>query len=226
MDAQREGGLGAPLVGALFLAAAAMLWGGWTLLPHRIGTFFQPADFGAVAAHLRLWIWMFRVHLFGLVVAVMALAALAAAVADRPARLLVWPAAAVAGSGFLVTALAAAFYYHFGAWGAVAMAGAPPEAQAAHIASLAPLTEYVTCLVRFGRVFSGLGLAVLGIALVQWPVLAGGRWLGSAALGLGVAAMALTMALPDALDLYLPLFHLLCLWLAAVGAMALRRAPA
>jgi hypothetical protein len=94
------------------------------------------------------------------------------------------------------------------------------------VASLAVPTEYVTCLVRFGRVFSGLGLAVLGIALVQWPVLAGGRWLGSAALGLGVAAMALTMALPDALDLYLPLFHLLCLWLAAVGAMALRRAPA
>lgn len=216
------------VVGGSFLAAAVMLWGGWVLLPHRIGTFFQPSDFAAVAERLQLWIWMFRVHIFGLVATVLALAALAAAVADRPARLLVWPGAAVACCGVMVTALAEAFYYHFGAWGAVMMGGAPAEALANHIAALAVPTEYVTCLVRFGRVFSGLGLAVLGVALVEWPVLPGGRWLGAAALAIGVAAMALTMGLPDELELYQPVFHLFSLWLAATGAVVLRRnlAPA
>ncbi len=222
-EVEVERGLAAKLVGGFFLAAALMLWGGWVLLPHRVGTFFQPGDFAGVAEHLRVWIWMFRVHIFGLVVAVMALAALAAAVADRPARLLIWPAVAVTASGFMVTALAAAFYYHFGAWGAVAMVGAGEEPLARHLASLAVPTEYITCLVRFGRVFSGLGLAALGVALAEWRLLAGARWLGGGALTLGIAAMALTMGLPDALELYQPLFHLLCLWLAAVGVVVLRR---
>ncbi len=210
------------IVGGAFLAAAVMLWGGWVLLPHHIGTFFQPGDFAAVAARLHLWIWMFRVHIFGLVATVLALAALAAAVADRPARLLVWPGAAVACCGVMVTALAEAFYYHFGAWGAVTMAGASAEALAGHVAALAVPTEYITCLVRFGRVFSGLGLSVLGVGLIQWRLVPGWRWLGAGAVALGVAAMALTMGLPDELGLYQPLFHLFSLWLAAMGAVVLR----
>lgn len=218
-----ERGLASKVVGGSFLAAAAMLWVGWVLLPHRIGTFFRPEDFAGVAEHLRLWIWMFRIHLFGLVVAVMALAAFAAAVAERPARLVVWPGAAVCAAGLLVTALASAFYYHFGAWGAVTMGEAPGAAVADHLAALLVPTEYVTCLVRFGRVFSGLGLAVLGVALVQWEWVAGARWLGVGALAIGVAAMAVTMALPDELELYQPLFHLFSLWLAAMGGVILRR---
>lgn len=211
------------IVGGAFLAAAVMLWAGWALLPHRIGTFFEPADFAAVAGRLQLWIWMFRLHIFGLITTVIALAALAAAVADRPARLLVWPGTAVASCGLMVTALAEAFYYHFGAWGAVTMGGASAEALAGHLAALAIPTEYVTCLVRFGRVFTGLGLTVLGAGLVQWRLVPGWQWLGGGAVAIGVAAMALTMALPDELGLYQPLFHLLSVWLAAMGAVLWRR---
>ena len=39
---------------------------------------------------------------------------------------------------------------------------------------------------------------------------------------IGVAAMAVTMGLPDDLDLYLPIFHLHAFWLAAVGIQTLR----
>ena len=46
-------------------------------------------------------------------------------------------------------------------------------------------------------------------------------WLGIGAAVLGVAAMALTMGLPDSLDLYKTIFHLNAVWLAALGVTVL-----
>ena len=80
-------------------------------------------------------------------------------------------------------------------------------------------THYVTCLVRFGRVFCGLGLTVLAVGLLRGEVLPG--WVGGGAAALGVAAMALTMLWPDNWALYTPVFHLQVLWLAATGAYLL-----
>ena len=44
---------------------------------------------------------------------------------------------------------------------------------------------------------------------------------GGGAAALGVAAMALTMFMPDNWALYTPVFHLQALWLAATGAWVL-----
>jgi hypothetical protein len=207
------------LTGGAFLAAALMLWGGWVLLPRRPGAFFRPDDFAAIAGRLRLWLWLYRVHLFGMVTAALALVALAALAAEGWARVLVWPGAAVGVAGLIVGAAGSAFYYHFGVWGTLEMNGKPPDAVGNFVESLRLTTEYVTCLVRFGRVFSGLGLFVLGLGLLWWPALP--FWAGWGAVAIGVAAMAVTMAFPDHWALYTPVFHLLSLWLAATGAMLL-----
>jgi hypothetical protein len=111
------------VTGWLFVAGALMLWLGWVLLPVRLGTFFDARDCSRVFACFRRWIWLFRLHLFGYVVAAMALIALATLLAANEARIIVWPAVAVAGAGLIVSALAAAFYYHFGAWGALGLEG-------------------------------------------------------------------------------------------------------
>src|SRR5436305_6642759 len=108
------------VTGWLFLAGALMLWGGWVLLPRRVGMFFRGDDFPAIGAHLLLWLWLYRVHLFGVVVSALALVALAALVQGQPAvRVLVWPGAAVGVAGLIVGAVGSAFYYHFGVWGAL-----------------------------------------------------------------------------------------------------------
>jgi hypothetical protein len=208
------------IMGWMFVAAAAMLWLGWVLLPVHLGPFFRAEDFSAVYAHVHLWIWLYRVHLFGIITAVMALIALGALVTDSEARVLVWPGAGVAAAGLLVWALGSAFYYHFGAWGSLELGTQPPAAAAALVQSLAVPTEYVTCLVRFSRVFSGLGLLVLAWGLVRGGLLP--QALAAVAAVYGVGSMALTMGLPDALHLWAPLFHLLALWLAATGAVVLR----
>lgn len=216
--------LASGITGWLFVAAALMLWTGWTLLPVRPGKFLQPEIFAAVRARFRPWIWLYRVHLFGHLVTVMALVALATLVQGAPGRALVWPAVAVLAAGAVTAALASAFYYHFGAWGALDTEGKSAAELADFVASLKVPTEYVTCLTRFGRVFFGLGQVVLAAGLLVAGLLPGG--LAIAAGVLGLSAIALTMALPDDLHLFRPIFHLDAAWLAAVGIALLLASPA
>ena len=108
--------------GDSFLAAAVMVWGGWMLLPVKLGMYFEVGDFAQIHEQLYFWIWTYRVHLFGMIFTAIALVALAAWLAASPARVVIWPGAAVATSGLIVSALAAAFYYHHGAWGALSQA--------------------------------------------------------------------------------------------------------
>jgi hypothetical protein len=211
----------ARFTGCAFIAAAAMYWLGWMLLPVRIGDYFHPDVFGGIRAHLHLWLWLYRVHLFGMITAVIALVAFAALVADSPARVLIWPGVAVASAGLVVGALAAAFYYHHGVWGALETTGKSADEIRAFVDALRVDTEYVTCLVRFGRVFGGLGLVVLGWGLLRWGVLP--AWVGVSGGLIGLAAMGLTMALPERLSLYAPVFHALAAWLAATGLVVMRQ---
>lgn len=207
------------ITGWFFIGAAALIWFGWIMTPARIGTFFKPDDFERVHRSLRRWIWLFRFHLFGYVMAVMALVSLGAMYSGNSVRLLIWPAVAVCAAGLFVSALAQAFYYHFGAWGALDMHGKSEEVKAGFVESLHVTTEYVSCLVRFGRVFFGLGQVVLALGFLALGV---SIWVTLATALLGVAAMALTMGLPDDLDYYHPVFHLNALWFLVAGVSLIR----
>ena len=211
------------VTGGLFIGAALMLWLGWALLPAKLGDYFVPTDFAAVRAQRRLWIGLYRIHLFGYVVEAMALVALATLIAGAQSRVIIWPAVAVLGAGLVLSAVAAAFYYHFGAWGSMDMDGQPDDTVQEFVDSLHVTTEYVTCLVRFGRVFIGVGHLVLAVGLLLpgavWPL-----WLVGWGALLGAAGMGLTMGLPDDLALYRPVFHLNALWLTAMGIATLTSA--
>jgi hypothetical protein len=204
------------LTAGFFLAAASMLYLGWILLPAKIGSYFVPTDFAAVSKHRPAWIWLYRIYLFGYVAAVMAFVALATLVTEPAARIMVWPAVVVLDAGLVMTALAYAFYYHFGAWGSIDMEGKSNEEIQEFVASLRISTEYMTCWVRFGRIFIGVGQVVLVLGLLlqagPWPM-----WLVVTGGMLGVSGIALTLEWPDNLDYYKPLFYLDVLWLAILG---------
>lgn len=201
--------------GGAFVSAGLMLLVGRLLLPVPVGTYFEPGVFAQIHEHFHFWIWMYRVYLFGMITTVIALFAVAALAANSPSRVLVWPGVAVASAGMIVGALAEAFYYHHGAWGALKLAGASPKAAQVFVDGLLVDTEYVTCLVRFGRVFGGLGLVVFAWGVWRYGILP--RWNGGLAGILGLAAMALTMGLPDHLSYYRPVFYALVLWMLATG---------
>lgn len=208
------------ITGGFFLAAAAMLYFGWILLPAKIGSYFEIKDFAAVRAKRRLWIWLYRIYLFGYVAGVMAFVALATLVTESAARILVWPAVVVLDAGLVMTALAYAFYYHFGAWGSKDMENKSEDEIQEFIVKLRVSSEYITCWVRFGRIFIGVGQLVFVLGLLMqagpWPM-----WLVIAGAILGVAGIGLTLEWPDNLDYYKPLFYLDVLWLAIMGVALL-----
>ena len=208
---------GYAITGSLFIAGAVMTWLGWVLLPVKFGAYFAPEDFGKVRARFHYWIWMYRLHLFGYLVTVMAFAALAALVAVGSARVLVWPGVTVAAAGLLVTALAHAFYYHFGAWGALETKGQSESERNAYVDALKVTTEYITCWIRFGRVFFGLGTLVLAAGLLFAGTLP--LWITLALAALGLAPMITTMLFPDNLEYYQPIFHLQAAWLLLAGIL-------
>lgn len=196
-----------------FIAAALMFWLGWALLPAKIGTFFEPGDFARIGEHLHLWLWLYRVHLFGIVMTAVAVVALGAVLSDRPARVLLWPGMAVIAAGMIVGALGVAFYYHHGVWGAIELKSQTEEAM--FIETIRFDTEYVTCLTRFGRVFSGLGLVLFGAGLIHAQAMP--KWVGASGALIGLAAMTVTMGWPDHMSWYAPVCHLFALWQLATG---------
>lgn len=91
-------------IGGAFIAAALMGWLGWLALPVKIGTFFDAGDFGRIYEQFHLWIWLYRIHLFGLIVTGMALVALAlvSALSASTSRVLIWPGAVAALAGLFI----------------------------------------------------------------------------------------------------------------------------
>lgn len=203
------------VAGWAFVAGAIMIWAGRMPRPARIGAFFKTDDFGKVRDKFSLWIWLYRLQMFGYIVAVMAFVALGALFAGTSASVITWPGVAVAAAGLLVTTLANAFYYHFGAWGAMETAGKSDRDLSAYVDSLRVITHYMTCWTRFGRVFFGLGITVLAIGLLIANSLP--LWLPISLGILGLAPMLLTMAFPDNLEYFEPLFHLHIAWFLAAG---------
>ena len=75
--------------------------------------------------------------------------------------------------------------------------------------------QYVTCFLRFGRIFSGVGLVLLGYAFIKWKIV--NLWIGWYTLLLGIVAMGIILAIPDNYETYKPIFHVKALWLLTMG---------
>ena len=203
-----------------FIAAALMLWTGWMLLPVHINMYFRPEDISAIQDHLTLYLWMYRVHIFGMIITVAAMAAFGTIFPRIPSRVLINPGLAVISTGMAASALGSAFFYQFGTSGAYDLQGMPVAMIQEFVDSLKLDTQYAGCFMRFGRVFTGLGMVILGAGLWKSKVLP--SWTGITAVLIGIAAMAVIMAVPTDDSFYYPVFHLKALWLAVTGITILR----
>lgn len=207
--------------GWLFIAAALLLWGGWALSSHHIGEYIQASDFSAVGESVWYWIWMYRIHIFGWVTMSLALFAFMTLVGKKPFRVMMLPGVGMTIIGTMTLAIAAAFYYNYGAWGVGETMNKSPEEVDAFMNNILPVNQYVTCFTRFGRIFSGVGLVLIGAAMFKWKMVP--MWLGGLTLLLGLAAMGIILAIPDNFEIYKPLFHVKVLWLIAMGVVILTK---
>ena len=201
--------------------AAILLWVGWFLSPHHINEYVVQADFAAVGEQLWYWIWMFRVHIFGWVIMGVALFAFAYAAAKKPYGAILFSGAGVSIVGTFMIAIAMAFYYNYGAWGVGQTADKSPAEIQAFMDNILFTNQYVTCIQRFGRIFSGVGLIILGYTLVRWNIVH--KMLGWLTVVLGLAAMMVILFIPDYYESYKPIFHIKVVWLLAMGIFILRK---
>ena len=207
--------------GWALITAAVLLLAGWELLPHHVGEYFVSTDFEAIGKNLWYWIWMFRIHIFGWVIMGAAMIAFASMTFEKPYRIILMPGAGVIIVGTFTMALAVAFYYTYGAWGVGQTAGKSPAEMQQFTESIIVTNQYVTCLVRFGRIFSGAGFVLLGFGLLKWKIIDTG--LGALAILMGIAAMCIILFIPDYFEIYKPLFYIKVIWLALVGVSVLRK---
>lgn len=205
--------------GWAFIFAAILLWGGWVLSPHQIGEYIVASDFKAVSEDLWYWIWMFRFHIFGWVTMAISIFAFASITAKKPYRVVLVPGAGMVVIGTMTLAIASAFYYNFGAWGVGKTMGLSAAEIEEFMNNVLFTNQYVTCFVRFGRVFSGVGLVLLGFGLIKWKIVH--QILAWFTLLLGFAAMVIVMGIPDNFEVYKPVFHVKVVWLALMGAFIL-----
>ena len=207
--------------GWAFILAALLLWGGWALSSHHVGEYFVATDFSSIGENVWYWIWMYRIHIFGWVTMAIAMFSFITITARKPYRVLILPGAGMTIVGTFTIAIAAAYYYNYGAWGVGQTAGKSPEEIQAFMDSILYTNQYVTCFVRFGRIFSGVGLVLLGAALIKWKIVS--PWLGWFTAILGLMAMGIILAIADNFEIYEPIFHIKSLWLVAMGVFILRK---
>jgi hypothetical protein len=177
--------------GWAFIVAALLLWGGWALSSHHVGEYFVASDFSAIGENVWYWIWMYRFHIFGWVTMAIAMFALVSITARKPYRVLILPGAGMVIVGTFTIAIAAAYYYNYGSWGVGQTAGKSPAEIQEFMDSILFTNQYVTCFVRFGRIFSGVGLVLLGYGFIKWKLVS--LWLGWFTLLLGFAAMVIIL---------------------------------
>ena len=206
--------------GWAFIMAAILLWFGWALSPHHIGEYIVASDFEAIGESVWTWIWIYRIHIFGWVTMGISLFALVAATARKPYRVVILPGAGMVIIGTFTLAIANAYFYNFGAWGVGETAGKTAMEIEVFIYDILYTNQFVTCFIRFGRVFSGVGLVLLGFAFIKWHMVS--KLLGWFTALLGLAAMVVIMGIPDNFQIYKPLFHVKVVWLVAMGAVILK----
>lgn len=204
-----------------FIVAAILLWGGWALSPHHIGEYIVASDFEVIGEDVWYWIWMYRFHIFGWVTMAIALFSLVSITGKSPFRVVMVPGAGMAIVGSFTLAIAAAFYYNFGAWGVGETMGKSPEEIDEFMSGMLFTNQYVTCFIRFGRIFSGVGLVILGAGFLKWKLFP--VWLSGFTAALGLLAVGIILGIPDNFEIYKPVFHVKTVWLLAMGFVLLTK---
>lgn len=207
--------------GWAFVLAALLLWGGWAMSSHHVGEYLVASDFTAIGENVWYWIWMFRFHIFGWVTMAIALFALGSITFQKPYRAVLFPGIGMLIVGTFIIAVAAAYYYNYGSWGVGMTAGKSPEEVQLFMDNILFTNQYVTCFTRFGRIFSGVGLVLLGFGLLKWKIMS--QWLGWFTVVLGLVAMGIILSIPEYYDIYKPVFHVKSIWLAVMGIFILTK---
>lgn len=188
--------------GILMIMGAFMVNLGFLLRPVQLQDFFNLSSFIQAHEHQGIWIWSFRILVFGLFMKVMGLAALNSLFRQSESDIFFSPGIWVSSFALLVAALAEGYYMHMGAWAGWKVSTLEPSLQNAFLQTLEVTHEWVICLERMGYMFFCMGLTSVGWGLMRDAFFS--KWLGTYALILGIGGIVLMLVFDKRTDLYVP----------------------
>lgn len=183
--------------GIALAAGGAMVLAGWLLRPVAIEKHVQAEHVLRVASSTDLWIWSYRVLVFGLFIRLGALVGLGSLARSIDVRAILIPGIAISAVALAISAVGESYtmeivvhaLFRFGT-------DATTEAARAQVlATFIPTAEWASCAVRMGLMFLSLGSLVVAYGLFRGRIAP--AWISATGAIAAAAMMMLLMVRPD-----------------------------
>jgi len=207
--------------GILLMMGAVMVNLGFLLRPVQCPDVFTISAFLEAHNNESIWIWSFRILVFGLFIQVMGLEALRSLFRQSNAHTVVSPGIMVSILAMLVAAVSEAYYMHMGAWAGWKMSTLDASQQEPFLQTLEATHEWVLCISRMGYMFFCLGLVVTGWGFIRDNLFP--KYLGVYALIYGVGGILFLLVFDDRTDLYTPVRLGGSIFLLLTGFLLIRK---
>lgn len=204
----------------LLMAGAAMANLGFLLRPLQLQDSFDLSSFLHAHENQSIWIWSFRILVFGLFMEIMGLVALSGLFRQSDTITVLNPGIVVSCLALLVAAIAEGYYMHMGAWAGWKVSTLESALQNPFLQTLEPTHEWVVCLTRMGYMFFCLGLTTIGLGLLRSSFFP--KWLGSFALALGAIGITVMLVYDSRTDIYVPIRWGISCFLFVAGILLLK----
>lgn len=174
----------------LFAMSAILITAGYFMLPVPIQDAFNLESLLKAHDNQTLFIWSFRVIVFGNFMGIMGLVALGALMKSLEVYPIMKAGLFVCCLALLVGSIAEAYFMDMGAWGGWKASTLEAAQQTVFVDSLEVTYQWVNCFRRMGYMFFCLGFIPMGLAIVRDSFILKGLGYFAMAFGaIGIAVM-------------------------------------
>ena len=175
----------------LLFLSAIMVNAGYLMRPVQLQDAFNLASLLTAHDNQTLFIWSFRVLVFGVFLGIMGLFSLGSLLRISPSHPIINPGIIVCCLALFVGTTAEAYFMHMGAWAGWKASTLAAAEQEPFVKTLEVTYEWVLCLRRMGYMFFCLGFLPMGIGILRDTFLPKG--LGYFAIIFGAAGITIML---------------------------------
>ncbi len=177
---------------AILLALSAiMVNAGYLMRPVQLQDAFNLASLLTAHENQTIFIWSFRVLVFGVFLGIMGLFSWGSLMRSSSAHPIINPGVIVCSLALFVGTTAEAYFMHMGAWAGWKASTLAAAEQEPFVKTLEVTYEWVLCLRRMGYMFFCLGFLPTGIGIIRDTFFP--KWLGYYAVAFGVTGITVML---------------------------------
>ncbi|MBK9107939.1 MAG: hypothetical protein IPM92_06035 [Saprospiraceae bacterium] len=205
----------------LFIMAALLITGGYLMQPGAIQEDINLNSLAIAHENQTLFIWSFRVLVFGNFMAIMALVSLGSLMRMSSIHPIIQAGIFVCCLALLVGSISEAYFMDMGAWGGWKVTTLAQALQESFVNSMEVTYQWVSCFRRMSYMFFCLGLIPIGLAITRdasFP-----KALGYFAMAFGAIGIAV-MLIDDSETSFYPIVrYVYCLFFVVLAGILWRK---